>query len=1319
MPVWFPSTESLRRPGLGRLVVLALLLVAIAAIGELAARPATAQSGNEVVSLISSDCAGAPTCYASLGAWEADFGGIDFGGCAEGDLVCAGISAVALIDGSWSSVDRSKAKIEGWQTGPSNYIRIATTLSSRHAGRFRNDLYRRWKVINITESYVRIEGLQFHINLANISNAVYVNHGVQNGASDVRISHSIFRAFNTSGKTRRGVGARRGNVRVWNNFFYGWAGARAFAVVTEGTGTVLHAYNNTVVDCGTGFLRRRGAMVVKNNLVQACDDGFNVATDPQSDHNISDLEGDAPGPNSVSGVAVQFRDPGAGDYRLALTDVTAWNAGMNLSADGFNPFADDIEGEVRVDPWDVGADEVADGPLTVTNLLVGAVTEESATITWSTSAPASSRVEYGPSSGYGSTTPIDTTPVTQHSAIVSGLSPATLYHLRAISVDGEGTEAASGDQVFTTLAELDTTPPTIGSVSASPEQTSATITWQTNEASTTQVLYGLTSSYDSSSTLDPTLATAHAAGLTDLTAGTLYHYVVGSVDASGNEALSADLTFTTAAAADTTPPAAVQDLTVTACTQTSCDVTWTAPGDDGTTGTPDTYDLRYASAPIDAISWDAAMQVTGEPTPSLAGAVEGFTVTGLTASTIYYFAIQSADEVPNTSVLSNVPSLTTAASPPSSGFNFLVYGDSRSDSCGDNAAHATLVGAMAAEPADLALHAGNMITGWTDTTNWTQNGSCSNGSFVDLATPLLAKAAVAGLPAFLFPTLGNHDENWGSDWYPDAFGAGLIQGLVPNHTRGAYFQDQSGGAYPIYTDAEFASLQCSTSSDAAYPAMFYYSFDHENSHFVVLMLNDSSHDLETCSSCTDTADYDDDENIHQLHWLQSDLQAANATPGIDNIFVFVHAPVFSSGSEHATNPSWQRLAREFSAARVNAVFSAHNHVYERTVPIRTDNANPSGVQDDVNGTTFITSGGGGMPPGSFGPAQWYDATRLLTQHYVRVNVAGTTVTIQAVDINGDVIDDFTLPVPGPGDATPPTISAVSAAPGETDAAVSWQTDEPATSQVLYGLTTAYGSATVDDTALTTSHEVTLEGLTAATLYHYVVRSVDAAGNETISGDTTFTTSDGTLTVSDLLVATVTEDSATIAWSTNAPASSRVEYGLDSGYGSTTPLDTTPVAEHSIVISGLSPATLYHLRAISVDGEGTEAASDDRTFTTLDEDDTTPPAISAVSASPGQTGATITWQTDEASTTQVLYGLTGSHGSSSALDATLVTLHGASLTGLSAGTLYHYAVSSLDASGNQTVSASITFTTLEEDDTTPPAIDLTPRLVPRLISVTRC
>ncbi len=102
---------------------------------------------------------------------------------------------------------------------------------------------------------------------------------------------------------------------------------------------------------------------------------------------------------------------------------------------------------------------------------------------------------------------------------------------------------------------------TDGSVTAGPGQTSATITWTTNIAADSQVEYGPTAAYGSTSLLNSAAVTDHAVTLTGLTAGTLYHYRVRSQSGS-NTAYSSDAQFTTQAAPvpDTTAPAAVTDL---------------------------------------------------------------------------------------------------------------------------------------------------------------------------------------------------------------------------------------------------------------------------------------------------------------------------------------------------------------------------------------------------------------------------------------------------------------------------------------------------------------------------------------------------------------------------------------------------------------------------------------------------------------------------------------------------------------------------------------------------------------------------------------
>jgi hypothetical protein len=92
-------------------------------------------------------------------------------------------------------------------------------------------------------------------------------------------------------------------------------------------------------------------------------------------------------------------------------------------------------------------------------------------------------------------------------------------------------------------------------------------------------------------------------------------------------------------------------------------------------------------------------------------------------------------------------------------------------------------------------------------------------------------------------------------------------------------------------------------------------------------------------------------------------------------------------------------------------------------------------------------------------------------------------------------------------------------------------------------------------------------------------------------------------------------------------------------------------------------------------------------------DETPPVISAVSIiGIARSSAVITWATDEPATSQVEYDLTENYGAATTLDTELVTSHTVSLSGLTAGTTYHYRVKSNDASGNEKVSRDDTFTT---------------------------
>jgi len=143
------------------------------------------------------------------------------------------------------------------------------------------------------------------------------------------------------------------------------------------------------------------------------------------------------------------------------------------------------------------------------------------------------------------------------------------------------------------------------------------------------------------------------------------------------------------------------------------------------------------------------------------------------------------------------------------------------------------------------------------------------------------------------------------------------------------------------------------------------------------------------------------------------------------------------------------------------------------------------------------------------------------------------------------------------------------------------------------------------------------------------------------------------------------------------------------------LDDELTTSHSVTLIGLELDTSYHFAVKSEDAAGNEAASMEVTFTTSSEADTTPPAISGVDASNiSESGATISWTTDEPATSQVEYGTTTAYGSASALDEALVTSHSAALTGLESGTTHHLRVKSEDATGNKAVSGDYTFVTAE-------------------------
>jgi parallel beta-helix repeat protein len=417
--------------------------------------------------------------------------------------------------------------------------------------------------------------------------------------------------------------------------------------VQSGNATGMTVFNNILTGNSSGSVNMIGS------LPSTFISDYNVMSDKrttgQDSHSV------------IASSSQLFVNAGTGDYHLKAV-ASAIDAGT-ASLNGKSGPTADVDGAARPqgNGYDAGADEVGSSnpPADTTapalsGVAASGIAQSVATIGWTTDEGATSRVQYGTTTGYGSQTALDGTLATGHQVSLSGLTAGTLYHYRVISTDAAGNTATSADFTFTTSAPVDTTAPVIGGVgSANVTTSSAAITWTTDEGSTTQIEYGTTTSYGTKTALNSSLVTSHSANLSGLVAGTVYHYRVISKDAAGNSATSSDFTFTTATPppppppTDTTPPA-IAGVTSGTVTTSAAAITWTT--DEASTSRVE-YGTSTSYGSTTAL--DASL-VTAH----------SLNLGGLSAGTVYHFRVISTDGAGNVATSSDFTFTTDQADPP-------------------------------------------------------------------------------------------------------------------------------------------------------------------------------------------------------------------------------------------------------------------------------------------------------------------------------------------------------------------------------------------------------------------------------------------------------------------------------------------------------------------------------------------------------------------------------------------------------------------------------------------------------------------------------
>lgn len=155
----------------------------------------------------------------------------------------------------------------------------------------------------------------------------------------------------------------------------------------------------------------------------------------------------------------------------------------------------------------------------------------------------------------------------------------------------------------------------------------------------------------------------------------------------------------------------------------------------------------------------------------------------------------------------------------------------------------------------------------------------------------------------------------------------------------------------------------------------YYTVEHDSLLFIIL---DSTQDLQPRSP--------------QYLWLLQTLKENPLTAKI----VILHRPLFSSGFHGGDSDLALILPATFAGKNIIAVFSGHDHDYERS---------------EYQGITYFVGGGGGGMLRSrlnFNP---FSKVFQAQHHYLIASRSGKSLTVKAFNLKGEILDQTVLTLP--------------------------------------------------------------------------------------------------------------------------------------------------------------------------------------------------------------------------------------------------------------------------------------------------------------------
>lgn len=132
-----------------------------------------------------------------------------------------------------------------------------------------------------------------------------------------------------------------------------------------------------------------------------------------------------------------------------------------------------------------------------------------------------------------------------------------------------------------------------------------------------------------------------------------------------------------------------------------------------------------------------------------------------------------------------------------------------------------------------------------------------------------------------------------------------------------------------------------------------------------------------------------DCSAEQMNWLEQSLKASTAKWKM----VVLHHPLYSSGKKHGSALGLRRLLEPmFMRYGVQAVFSGHDHIYERTK-----------LQQGIQ--YFVTGAGGKTRRGDIHlKSEFREVSYDEDNHFMLIDVEDKQINFQAINEAGSIVD---------------------------------------------------------------------------------------------------------------------------------------------------------------------------------------------------------------------------------------------------------------------------------------------------------------------------